>query len=193
MGSRPGLGAHVRVHPVLDRPGRAGASRSGPPASPCRSGGPRRDPERIGAIERDRREPVSVLWATRAVRHRAAPWRSSRRSGRPSGRSAACIPKLGPMTVDELVERFLVGHLEEHADQLEGMAPPRSSGASCVRWRRGAVCGATAGSVELVGRVDQPRGLERTRFIHPASSLERRAEQPGQPSIRVPRGMSPLR
>ena len=25
------------------------------------------------------------------------------------------------MTVDELVERFLVGHLEEHADQLEGM------------------------------------------------------------------------
>ncbi len=30
-------------------------------------------------------------------------------------------PTLGPMTVDALVERFLVGHLEEHADQLEGM------------------------------------------------------------------------
>ena len=30
-------------------------------------------------------------------------------------------PKLGAMTVDELVERFLVGHLEEHAEQLEGM------------------------------------------------------------------------
>ena len=25
------------------------------------------------------------------------------------------------MTIDELVEMFLVGHLEEHADQLEAM------------------------------------------------------------------------
>jgi hypothetical protein len=31
-------------------------------------------------------------------------------------------PTLGVLTVDQLVERFLVGHLEEHVDQLEGMS-----------------------------------------------------------------------
>jgi hypothetical protein len=30
----------------------------------------------------------------------------------------------GAMSLDQMIERMLVGHLEEHADQLEGMAVP---------------------------------------------------------------------
>ncbi len=29
--------------------------------------------------------------------------------------------RLGPMSLEQMIERMLVGHLEEHADQLEGM------------------------------------------------------------------------
>jgi hypothetical protein len=31
-------------------------------------------------------------------------------------------PRLGEMTVAQIVERFIVSHLEEHADQLEKLA-----------------------------------------------------------------------
>jgi hypothetical protein len=31
-------------------------------------------------------------------------------------------PTLGEMTVQRLFERFIVAHLEEHADQLDGLA-----------------------------------------------------------------------
>jgi hypothetical protein len=78
------------------------------------------DPQRIGAIERDRREPVSVLWAD--VLAGIATLRGFLRSTEADQWEIHGLhPKLGPMTVDDLVERFLVGHLEEHAEQLEGM------------------------------------------------------------------------
>lgn len=78
------------------------------------------DPERIGAIERDRREPVSVLWAD--TRGDIAALRAFLGGMHPDQWEARGLhPTLGAITVDELVEMFLVGHLEQHADQLEGM------------------------------------------------------------------------
>ena len=78
------------------------------------------DPERIGAIERDRREPVTVLW--RDTRADIAMLRAFLGNMEPGQWEIRGLhPTRGPMTVDDLVERFLVGHLEEHADQLEGM------------------------------------------------------------------------
>jgi hypothetical protein len=78
------------------------------------------DPERIGAIERDRRAPVSVLWAD--TRADIAGLRAFLGSTQPDQWEIRGLHStLGAITVDELVERFLVGHLEQHADQLEGM------------------------------------------------------------------------
>jgi hypothetical protein len=67
------------------------------------------DPDRIAAIERDRREDPARLLARVDDRALAA-----------TGRHQT----LGDMTVGELVDRFLVDHLEEHADQLD---PPSAS------------------------------------------------------------------
>jgi hypothetical protein len=76
------------------------------------------DPERIGAIERDRREPVSVLWAdTRTGIAGLRTFLGTMQQDQWAIRGLH--PTRGAITVDELVERFLVGHLEEHADQLE--------------------------------------------------------------------------
>ncbi len=87
---------------------------------PVPFGRTKRDPERIGAIERNRNAPVPVLWDdTRAdiAELRAFLGTITPEQWALEGRH----PTLGPMTVEELVEEFLVGHLEEHADQLEGM------------------------------------------------------------------------
>ena len=78
------------------------------------------DPQRIAAIEQDRRAPVSALWAN-ALAGIAALRGFLRDVDAAQWELRGLHPKLGPMTVDELVERFLVGHLEEHAEQLEGM------------------------------------------------------------------------
>jgi hypothetical protein len=78
------------------------------------------DSERIGAIERDRRAPVSVLWAD--TRADIAGLRAFLGSMQPDQWEIRGLhPTLGAITVDELIERFLVGHLEQHADQLEGL------------------------------------------------------------------------
>ncbi len=88
---------------------------------PVRFGRTKTDPERIGAIERDRRAPVSVLWS--AARADLATLRGFIRGMEPGQWEIRGLhPTLGALTIDQLVERFLVGHLEEHADQLEGMS-----------------------------------------------------------------------
>lgn len=79
------------------------------------------DADRIAAIERDRHtDPAallrrvcdSVAEITDALRAwSAADWQ---RRGLHS--------TLGEMGMEQIVERFLVGHLEEHADQLDGLA-----------------------------------------------------------------------
>jgi hypothetical protein len=85
----------------------------------------KRDPERIGAIERDRHQRVSLLWGE--TRRDIAALRTFLSTIGPDQWATTGVhPTLGPMSVDELVERFLVGHLEEHADQLEGITSPAS-------------------------------------------------------------------
>lgn len=79
------------------------------------------DPERIGAIERDRHEAVSTLWAS--TREDIALLRTFLSGLLPDqwldvGRH----PTRGPMPFSDIAEEFLVGHLEQHADQLEGLS-----------------------------------------------------------------------
>jgi hypothetical protein len=88
--------------------------------APVAFGRTKGDPERIGAIERDRREPVSVLWGD--TRADIAALRAFLGGIQPDQwETRGLHPTLGAIAVDELVEMFLVGHLEQHADQLEGM------------------------------------------------------------------------
>jgi hypothetical protein len=102
-----------QARPVL----RGQASRAPVPFGRTKS-----DPERIGAIERNRREAVFVLWADTSAG--IAELRGFLTSMEPGQWDVLGLhPTRGAMTVDELVERYLVGHLEEHADQLEAMAP----------------------------------------------------------------------
>jgi hypothetical protein len=76
------------------------------------------DPGRVGAIERDRREDPERLLArvdegvavVLALLERLDD-RALARTGRHQ--------TLGDMTVAEIVDRFAVEHLEEHADQLD--------------------------------------------------------------------------
>ena len=96
--------------------------RGQPSGEPVPFGRTKRDPERIGAIERDRREAISALWDD--TRTDIATLRSFLGAIEPKQWAMRGLhPTLGTMTVDELTERFLVGHVEEHADQLEGMVP----------------------------------------------------------------------
>ena len=79
------------------------------------------DPGRLAAIERDRRlDPaalqVRVHGGLTAVRERLA-------SLPPSAWDAVGVHStLGVMPLERIVEEFLVGHFEEHAEQLESLA-----------------------------------------------------------------------
>jgi hypothetical protein len=96
--------------------------RGHPSGEPVPFGRTKADPERIGAIERSRRESIGVLWADTSGD--IAQLRGFLAGMEPDQWHIRGLhPTLGAMTVDDLVERFLVGHLEEHADQLEGMTP----------------------------------------------------------------------
>jgi hypothetical protein len=84
------------------------------------------DPDRIAGIEARRSDPVAGLWEQLSeemgdlkaflVDVTDDDWR---RQGVHQTR--------GVMDVERLVDEFLVGHLEEHADQLEGLAASGSS------------------------------------------------------------------
>jgi hypothetical protein len=94
---------------------------SQPSEEPLRFGRTRSDPERIGAIERDRREPVPQLWAT--TRGDIALLRTFLAGLSPDQWLAVGLhPTRGAMSVAQITEEFLVGHLEQHADQLSGLS-----------------------------------------------------------------------
>lgn len=85
---------------------------------PVRFGRTKADPERIAAIERDRHaDPAALLArvgreiASVAAQLDALPAEAWEAVGR--------HPTLGPMTMAQIIEDFMVGHLEEHADQLD--------------------------------------------------------------------------
>ena len=78
------------------------------------------DPGRVAAIERDRHaDPAALLERVRASLARVS---DEVRSYSPQAWQAhGTHPTRGTMTVERLVEEFIVGHLEEHADQLEAL------------------------------------------------------------------------
>jgi hypothetical protein len=78
------------------------------------------DPGRIGEIARRRNEPPATLMAT--VREEEAALRELVAGLDASAWERRGIhPTLGSMTLTQLVEDFLVGHLEQHADQLDSL------------------------------------------------------------------------
>jgi hypothetical protein len=88
---------------------------------PPRFGRTSADPERIGSIERDRREPVSDLWA--GTKADIALLRTFLGGLAPDQWLATGLhPTRGAMPMSQITEEFLVGHLEQHADQLEGLS-----------------------------------------------------------------------
>jgi hypothetical protein len=78
------------------------------------------DPERIGAIEEGRHVPIAELMARVhgeiEVTRRYLPTLSTAQWS-----SVGLHSRRGEMTVPQMVERFTVSHLEEHADQLDGL------------------------------------------------------------------------
>lgn len=93
---------------------------AGSPA-PVPFGRTKQDEERIAAIARDRDEPVTTLWprvaagmdAVGALLERLRPGDWERRG---------LHSTLGVMPLERIVGEFLVGHLEEHLAQLDGLA-----------------------------------------------------------------------
>jgi hypothetical protein len=92
--------------------------RGQPSGEPVPFGRTKKDPERIGAIERSRRESIEVLWADTSADMAQLHGFLAKIDPEQWG-IRGLHPTRGAMTIDELVEQFLIGHLEEHADQLE--------------------------------------------------------------------------
>jgi hypothetical protein len=100
-----------------------------PTQPPVPFGRVKTDAGRIEAIERDRHtDPTALLERVRAsladVTDAARSWDSE------TWRLRGMHPSLGEMTIERIVERFLVDHLEEHADQLDALASDGSEPAS---------------------------------------------------------------
>lgn len=79
------------------------------------------DPDRIAAIERDRHaDPQALLARVRSaledVSDAARSWEQE------AWRARGSHPTRGAMSVERIVEEFIVSHLEEHADQLDLLA-----------------------------------------------------------------------
>lgn len=91
-----------------------------PSGEPVPFGRTKSDPERIGAIERDRHEAVSTLWAS--TKEDIALLRTFLSGLEPDQwLTVGLHPTRGPMPMPAITEEFLVGHLEQHADQLESL------------------------------------------------------------------------
>jgi Mycothiol maleylpyruvate isomerase N-terminal domain len=87
-------------------------------AEPIPFGRTKADPERIASIERDRRsDPAALL--RRVTTGIADAEKALRALPTDAWRARGLHPTLGPMPLPRIVEEFIVGHLEEHADQLD--------------------------------------------------------------------------
>lgn len=91
------------------------------PGEPVVFGRTKADPHRIAAIEQRRHEDPPALMAE--VRAHAAAWRSWLAAlADPGWDRVGRHPTLGDMDVPTMLGHFVVGHLEEHADQLDTLA-----------------------------------------------------------------------
>lgn len=79
------------------------------------------DPARIEAIERERHtDPAALLERVRASLAQVSD--AVRTFSDEQWRARGVHPTLGEMNAERIVERFIVGHLEEHAAQLDSIA-----------------------------------------------------------------------
>lgn len=84
------------------------------------------DSVRVGLIERDRTLPLRVLFAR--VDAGLRDWGDRSGTLTPAERAMVGLhPRLGEVRVDRLLERFVIGHAEEHIAQLEAILAGRSS------------------------------------------------------------------
>lgn len=88
--------------------------------NPVPFGRTKEDPDRIAGIEMGRHAPIDELMGRV---HESIEDLKSYLSSRTSGEWNAIgrHPRRGEMDVEAIVERFVVAHLEEHADQLDGL------------------------------------------------------------------------
>lgn len=96
-----------------------------PGSEPAPFGRTLSDARRVGEIERRRGEAPAALMAT--IREEAARLREFLTGlDAAAWRARGLHPTLGVLPLPEIVAHFLVGHLEEHADQLDRLAatPP---------------------------------------------------------------------
>jgi hypothetical protein len=97
----------------------------GPPPGPTPFGRTADDPVRIGLIGRERTLPVRVLFARIDIGLRD--WEERMASLTPTERAEVGLhPRLGEVEVERFLERFILGHLEEHVVQLEEILAARS-------------------------------------------------------------------
>ncbi|MBV9101378.1 MAG: hypothetical protein JOZ46_05095 [Candidatus Dormibacteraeota bacterium] len=86
--------------------------------TPVPFGRTKEDPERIAAIEQDRQRQTADLWSKvqgdiDSLREFIA------NSDSKTWVAEGLHPKRGVMGMDRIVDEFLVGHIEEHANQLD--------------------------------------------------------------------------
>ena len=95
-----------------------------PTNEPVPFGRVKTDPLRVDAIERDRHtDPAALLQRVRAS---LAEVTDAARSLPPEAWTIRGMhPTVGEMNVERIFDRFIVSHLEEHADQLDALARPR--------------------------------------------------------------------
>jgi hypothetical protein len=99
----------------------------GPLPGPTPFGRMAEDASRIGLIERDRTLPLRVLFAR--VDAGLREW--SERLSTLTAEERAKVgrhPLLGDVTVNAMLDRFILGHAEGHIEQLEGILATRPTG-----------------------------------------------------------------
>ena len=97
-----------------------------PTSEPVPFGRVKTDANRIEAIERDRHtDPAALLQRVRASLAKVSD--AARTLPAEAWTRRGMHPTRGEMTVESIVERFIVEHLEEHADQLDSLARAPSS------------------------------------------------------------------
>lgn len=90
-------------------------------AQPVPFGRTKSDPERLAAIERDRRDDSRAL--LERVSHDLDRVIATLEAWSAEERAALGVhPTLGQMSAERIIEHFVAEHLEEHADQLDGLA-----------------------------------------------------------------------
>ena len=94
---------------------------SGRDPDPVPFGRVKTDAARLEAIERERHtDPAALLERVRASLAEVSD--TVRSLSDDDWRARGVHPTLGEMNAERIVERFIVGHLEEHAAQLDSMA-----------------------------------------------------------------------